>query len=44
MVWDMYIYVGGLYDYVFYIGYFLLMKEKYINGVILLIIKIVLLY
>lgn len=42
MVWIMYIFVGGLYDYVFYNGYFLLMKEKYINGVILLIIKVLL--
>lgn len=42
MVWDTYTYAGGLYDYVFYNGYFLLTKEKHINGVILPTIKILL--
>lgn len=44
MVWTTYTYAGGLYDYVSYTGYFLLTKEKHINGVILPTIKIALLY
>lgn len=42
MVWTTYTYAGGLYDYVSYNGYFLLTKEKHINGVILPTIKILL--
>lgn len=42
MVWTTYTYAGGLYDYVSYNDYFLLTKEKHINGVILPTIKILL--
>lgn len=42
MVWNTCTFAGRLYDYVFYYSYFLLTKEKHINGVIMPTIKILL--